>query len=61
MSVVKRENREVFKVKDISNDGVINKVNDSSESIKIKTTQEKYKQNQSFIKTNEIKEDVHKE
>lgn len=60
MSTLK-EKKQVFQIKDISNDGVINKVNDSSENVNIKTDIEKYRQNKKFIKTNEIKENTYKE
>lgn len=56
-----KEKKQVFKVKDISNDGVIKKVKDFAEPIKIKTEKEKYAQNKKFIRTNEIKENSYKE
>ena len=56
-----KEKKQVFKIKDISNDGVINRVKDFAEPKKIKTEREKYAQNKNFIKTNEIKEIAYKE
>ena len=56
-----KERKQVFKVRDISNDGVIKKVKDFNEPIKIKTEKEKHAQNKNFIKTNEIKEISYKE
>ena len=56
MSTVLNEKKQIFKIKDISNDGVINQVRDSTELTNIKTKQEKHNQNKEFIKTKDIKE-----
>ena len=56
-----KEKKNVFKVKDISNDGVIKKVKDFSKPIEIKTETEKYAQNKNIIKTSDIKEKSYKE
>ena len=56
-----KEKKQVFQVKDISNDGVIKKVKENAEAIKIKTETEKHIQNKNFVKTNDIKENSYKE
>lgn len=60
MPTMIKEKSQVFKIKDISSDGVISKIKDSSEMVNIKTDVEKYRQNKEFIKINENKENENK-
>jgi len=57
---MKQTQKPLYQIKDISNSGTIKSTKDS-ESIKIKTTENKYTQYQDFAKTNEEKKDTYKQ
>ena len=61
MSTALKEKKQIFKIKDISNDGIINQVKESTKMANIKTEQEKHHQNKDFIKTKDVKENNYKE
>ena len=57
---MKQIHKPLYQIKDISNSGIIKSAK-GSESIKIKTNEDKYTQYQDFVKTNEEKKDTYKQ